>query len=137
MTIPFRIRQIKTQQFAIFPDKLEGKDVMIGAEFEFGINKDVSDIRCITKISYTQNENLILTAEVQCFFETSKEAIQEIDEQGKIEVGFLRYLATISTGTVRGIIHAKTEGTILNPIILPPLNLVDIIKEDLVFKTKC
>lgn len=136
MTIPFRIRQIKTQQFAIFPDKLEGQDVMIGAEFDFGINKDVSDIRCVTRISYTQNENLILTTEVHCFFEISKEASQKIDEQGKIEIGFLRYLATISTGTVRGIIHTKTEGTILNPIILPPLNLVDVIKEDLVIKMK-
>lgn len=136
MTIPFRIRQIKTQQFAMFPDKLEGKDVKIESEFNFGVNKDLSAIRCITKISYTQGDNLILMIEVHCFFEISKDASHTIAGQGKIEVGFLRYLATISTGTVRGIIHNKTEGTSLNPIILPPLNLVEVIKEDLVFKVE-
>ena len=49
---------------------------------------------------------------------------------------FLRYLATIATGTMRGIIHTKTESTALNPIVLPPLNLVETIKDDFVFKTK-
>ena len=43
MTIPFRIRQIKTQQFAMFPDLLvNGKDVSIQSEFNFGVNRKLS-----------------------------------------------------------------------------------------------
>ena len=49
-------------------------------------------------------------------------------------VDFLRYLATIATGTVRGIIHTKTENTVLNSVVVPPINLVEAIKEDFVFK---
>ena len=28
----------------------------------------------------------------------------------------------------RGVIHAKTEGSVMNPVVLPPINLVEIIK---------
>ena len=40
-------------------------------------------------------------------------------------------MATIATGTARGIIHAKSEGTVLSAIILPPINLIEAIKDDL------
>jgi len=135
MNIPFRIRQIKTQQFAIFPDLLvNGEEVIVKSEFGFGVNNDATDIRCVTKISFIQNDKLLLTTEVHCFFEVSPEGSQEIVKQGRIKVDFLRYLATISTGTVRGIIHTKTENTVINTIVLPPINLVEAIKEDFVFQ---
>ena len=135
MNIPFRIRQIKTQQFAMFPDLLvNGKEVTVESEFGFGVNNEVTDIRCVAKISYFQDEKLLLTTEVHCYFEVSTEGSQEIAKQGRIEVGFLRYLATISTGTVRGVIHTKTENTALNVVVLPPINLVEAIKEDFVFQ---
>ena len=43
-------------------------------------------------------------------------------------------MATIVVGTVRGIIHAKTEGTVLNAIVLPPINLTEIIKDDILIE---
>lgn len=135
IAIPFRIRQIKTQQFAMFPDLLiNGKGVAVQSEFNFGVNSEVKDIFCNTRMTYSQDEKLLMTIEVNCFFEISDEGSKQLKEQGRIEVGFLRYLATIATGTVRGIIHTKTENTSLNPIVLPPINLVDAIKEDFVFK---
>lgn len=135
IAIPFRIRQIKTQQFAMFPDLLiNGNNVAVKSEFNFGVNSEVKDIFCITRMTYSQDEKLLLTTEVICFFEISEEGSKQLIEQGRIEVDFLRYLATIATGTVRGIIHTKTENTSLNPIVLPPINLVDAIKEDFVFK---
>ena len=137
MTIPFRIRLIKTQQFAIFPELLvNGEDVQIQSEFSFGVNSEVNDILCITKLSYTQNEKLLLTSEVHCYFAISEEGSKQMKPQGRIEVDFLRYLATIATGTVRGIIHEKTENTALNPIVLPPLNLIEAIKDDFVFNSR-
>ena len=81
-----------------------------------------------------EDENLLLLIEVTCFFDIDKDAIKQLLEAGRIEVDFLRYLATITTGTIRGIIHTKTEGTSLNLIVLPPINLMDAIKNDFVFK---
>ena len=135
MVVPFRIRQIKTQQFAIFPDQfINGSEVNIMSEFGFGVNKEATDICCITKLSYMQGEKLLLTIEVHCFFEVSQDGSKQFIETKRIDVEFLRYIATISTGTVRGIIHAKTENTILNPIVLPPINLVEAIKDDFIFQ---
>ena len=135
MTIPFRIRQIKTQQFAMFPDLfVNGNDVTVNSEFGFGVNGEVNDIICTTKLTYSQDEKLLLITEVICFFGISEEGSRQLIQQGHIEVNFLRYLATIATGTIRGIIHTKTENTTLNPIVLPPMNLVDAIKDDFVFK---
>jgi hypothetical protein len=131
MAIPFRISQIKTQQFAMFPDLLvNGEKVLVTSEFNFGVNKALSSVRCISKYNYTQNEKLLLTTEIACFFDISAEGSKELAEQGKLTVEFLRYIATIATGTARGIIHAKTEGTVINSVVLPPVNLVEAIKTD-------
>lgn len=119
----------------MFPDLLiNGQDVTIQSEFNFGINKDINDVFCTTKLSYVQDEKLLLTTEVVCFFAINEDGKNQIIKSGRLEVSFLRYLATIATGTVRGIIHTKTENTSLNPIVLPPLNLVEVIKDDFVFK---
>lgn len=135
MMIPFRIRQIKTQQFAMFPDLLvNGKEVTVDSEFSFGVNTEVKNILCVTKLSYRQDENLLLTTEVHCIFDIREDGVNQLKEQGRVVVDFLRYLATIAIGTVRGIIHTKTENTVLNPVVVPPINLVEAIKEDFVFK---
>ena len=135
MSIPFRISQIKTQQFAIFPDFLvNGEKVLVTSEFNFSVNKTLSSVRCISKYSYTQAEKLLLTTEIACFFDISQDGSKELKEQGKMPVEFLRYMATIATGTARGIIHAKTEGTVLNSVVLPPINLVEAIKTDFIFQ---
>ena len=119
----------------MFPDLLiNGEEVRVESEFSFGVNSELNDGICNTKLSYTQNEKLLLTTEVRCYFDISEEGSSQLKQQGRIEVGFLRYLATIATGTVRGIIHTKTENTTLNPVVLPPLNLVEAIKSDFVFK---
>ena len=119
----------------MFPEQLvNGDNVTVESEFGFGVNAGASDIRCVTKITYFQGEKLLLTTEVHCFFEVKEEESKQLTEKGRVEVGFLRYLATIATGTVRGIIHTKTENTTLNPVVLPPLNLVEAIKDDFVFR---
>ena len=137
MTIPYRINKIKTSQFAIFPDKyVNGDDVNVNANFNFTVSSDLTTIRCISSFTYSQNDNLLLTTEIQCFFGISPEGIEELSKEGRVPVEFLRYMATIVTGTARGIIHAKTENTVLNATVLPPINLVEGIKNDLVINVK-
>ena len=72
--------------------------------------------------------------ELIAYFAIAPEGIAEIQSKGSVPVDFLRYMGTIAVGAARGIIHAKTEGTVLNSIVLPPINLVEIIKDDLVIE---
>lgn len=129
-TIPYKIGQIKISQFAVFPDKyINGEEVQIHASFSFGHSVALDSIRCTAAFSFLQKEELLLTSETQCFFNIASEGIEQLRKEHEIPVDFLRYMATIATGTVRGIIHAKTEGTVLNTIILPPINLVNLIEK--------
>ena len=75
-----------------------------------------------------------MVLEMGAIFAIAPEGVSEIKAKGTVPVDFLRYMGTIVVGAARGIIHTKTEGTVLNSVILPPINLVEIIKEDLVLE---
>ena len=133
-TIPYRIHEIKTTQFATFPEKyINGGQVSISTTFHFALKKDIPSVLCSVEVNYSQDENLLLIAQVDCVFAIEKDAMSNLQQEGKISVTFLRYLGTIATGTLRGIIHAKTEGSVLNGLVLPPLNLNKVINQDFIF----
>ncbi len=132
MTIPYRIFKIETNQFATFPEPFDnGSPVNVQTNFHFAASVDVTNVRCKALFNYRQGDNLLLVLDISTYFAIGEEGIAEIRKQGKIPVDFLRYIATIVVGAARGIIHAKTEGSVLNAVILPPINLVDIIRDDL------
>lgn len=135
MTIPYKIDRIDTTQFAIFPDKyINGENVSVEMDMNFSTSETISPIKNVTSIRYKQNDNLLLVLEIACSFTISEEGLENIRKSGKIPVEFLRYMGTFSVGIARGVIHARTEGTVLNPVILPPANVNDSIKEDLPIK---
>ena len=132
MTIPYRIFRIETKQFAIFPELFEnGAEVNVNSSYGFALGQDVSTVRCASRFNYIQGDKTLLILELHVDFQIAEEGISEIKKKGVIPVDFLRYMATIVVGTARGVIHAKTAGTVLNPIVLPPINLVETIKEDM------
>lgn len=134
MILHFRITEIKTQQFAIFPEKfVNGKEVNVESEFEFGLNDEFNRIRCISRFNYLQGDTLLLTCETHNVFDIREDGVEVLRKESMVPADTLRYLATISTGTARGVIHTKTEGTVLNPIVLPPINLVEVINKDFIF----
>ena len=129
--IPYKISNIVTKQFAIFPEKfVNGEIVNINTNYNFNLKVDFSQVRCSSVIQFIQKEQLILVLEVVCNFDIAAEGVNFIKNENKIPVDFLRYMATIVVGTARGIIHSKTEGSVLNSIVLPPINLVDTIQTD-------
>lgn len=134
MNIPYRIDKIETRQFAIFPDELvsrQDQDIDISTSFNFATSKDLSYIRCIANIRYEQHGKLVLVLEIACHFAIATEGIEKMKLENKVSVDFLRYMATIVIGTARGIIHAQTQGTSINVFVLPPINLIPVITEDL------
>ncbi len=131
MTIPYQIIRIETKQFAVFPEKfISSEPVLVKSSYSFSPSEDLKTIGCRSVFNYLQKDNLLLVTEICTYFAIAPEGSEEIAKKGVIPVGFLRYMATIAVGAARGIIHAKTEGLVLNSIVLPPINLVDIIKQD-------
>ena len=129
------IARLETNQFAIFPEKFNSLEpVGVNSSYEFSISADLSSIRCRSTFHYVQGDNVLMVLEMGAIFAIAPEGVSEIKAKGTVPVDFLRYMGTIVVGAARGIIHAKTEGTVLNSVILPPINLVEIIKEDLVLE---
>jgi hypothetical protein len=136
MEIPFRIRGIKTLQYAIFPEELRQGSIQVESKYEFGANIENRFITCCADFNYKQEDRLILVLKIACHFEIEQKGFESFNEKGqfRIPADFLRYMGTITVGAARGIIHAKTEGTSINPIVLPPINLVETIKDDYIIK---
>lgn len=139
MTIPYRISRIETKQIAVFPDVFVwGDAVNVPIEFKFTADTHKNEVCTVGIFRYEQKQKLLLILELACYFNISQEGWSEVKKEDKwiIPVDFLRYMATIVVGAARGILHVKTEGTAFNSIILPPINLVEIIKEDYVIGEK-
>ena len=135
MTIPYKIARLETRQFAIFPDRFDNQeDVGVNSAYEFSVSVDETAIRCRSTFHYFQGEEVLMILEMNTHFAIAPEGIADILKKGSVPVEFLRYMGTIVVGTARGVIHTKTEGTVLNAVVLPPINLVEIITEDLVLK---
>jgi hypothetical protein len=131
-TIPYKISHIETVQFALFPDNfVNGQQVLVNTNCDYNVRSNLSQVRNIISVNYIQNEKLLMVVQLACYYDIAPEGVKAIKDEGKIPVDFLRYMGSISVGTIRGVIHAKTEGTVLNPVVMPPVNLEEMIKNDL------
>ena len=134
-SIPYRISHIETVQFALFPDNyVNGREVLVNTNCGYNVRSDLNQVRNVISVNFIQNEKLLLVAQLACFYDIAPDGFESIRKSGQIPVDFLRYMGSISIGAMRGVIHAKTEGTVLNPVVMPPINLEDMIKNDLLIE---
>ncbi len=49
---------------------------------------------------------------------------------------FAQHIGVITVGTARGILHTKTEGTILNSLIIPSINVLELVPNDIIIGGK-
>lgn len=135
--IPFRIFKIENDPIELHADIVNQlTDMEFG--FQVSFNGDLKNriIGCKTEYIFKQNNNVISALTVYCYFMIEDEFVKSKIENNKLVLSkdFLRYLATISVGTARGIQHAKTQGTIINSIVIPPINLMEINIQDFVLE---
>jgi hypothetical protein len=135
--VPFRIFKITNDPIELHADLMHEKEaVAFSTEFSFNGNLEQGVIGCRSVYVFSQNETVISSLTVYCYFEIEKDYLREnVQEMAvTIDKDFLRYLATISVGTARGIQHAKTQGTILNQWVIPPINLMEFDFQDYVLR---
>lgn len=135
--IPFRIFKIENDPIEIHADLVEElTDLEFG--FQVSFNGDLKNriVGCKTEYMFKQKSNIISALTVYCYYMIEEGFVKSKIENGKLLLSkeFLRYLATISVGTARGIQHAKTQGTILNALVIPPINLMNMNIQDLVLE---
>jgi hypothetical protein len=137
--IGFGITQIATEQFAVIAEVFqEGKDVQVNHELNFGIDKINKRILVRKTARFHNIDNspfMIIT--VSCQFSINNNDWQYLEniETGKINIprSFAIHLTMLTVGTLRGILHAKTENTQFNKYIFPPFNVEKLIPNILSF----
>jgi hypothetical protein len=137
-TIDFALKNIVTEQFAIIDESFtDSKEINIRTDIGFGLDKDNRMVRVHLKISFLCLEQPFLLLEVAVYFIIKPESYELFLNEDKtlltLPAGIAQHLGVIAVGTARGILHAKTENTEYNKFFLPTLNLVELVKEDVVF----
>ncbi|MDL2239484.1 hypothetical protein LJC69_03660 [Bacteroidales bacterium OttesenSCG-928-K22] len=139
--IPFALSGINTVEFAIIKELYEDENpnIEIGINADFGIKSlEDCEILCAPSIEFLQNNLPFIKIKIACYFSVKQEQWEEyIDYNNKSIIfpkGFTDHLLMISIGTLRGVLHAKTEGTIFNKFILPTINVTEFSQEDIEIK---
>lgn len=137
--ISFRLRNIVTEQFATFeidsiPDTHDLK-----SELQFAVNNEIRVVSCKMNFQFLHNSLPLVALTVVCNFDVEENSWKEnILSAKKITLPrhFLEHLCVITVGTSRGILHAKTENTPFNRLMIPTLNVSSLVEKDVVFDIK-
>lgn len=134
--IGFALVGLKTEQFATFEDNFTPKiktELKTGLEFKF--NKEQKLIAVYVTIVFEQKKKAFLKLQVSCHFKISDDSFDKYCNDSKIifPKGFMTHLTMISISSVRGVLHAKTEGTEFNKYLLPTLDVTKMVKDDIEF----
>jgi hypothetical protein len=116
-------------------DRYNTGDPSVGIEtnFNFSFNKSEGILKCVTNLTFIQNNQVFLKSELQTFFEIIKESIDELTNENVITIprGLLCQFASLAYGSFRGVIYMKAINTTLRNLILPPMYLDEVIKDDM------
>lgn len=138
--IGFRLNQIEKRQFATLGDvPASGSTIRENIEFAFGILEEKKIIGCLFHYTLLDDgERPFITIEVSCDFRINEDDWQQLvdEKKGNITLPkrFAQYLAGITVGTARGILHNETENSLFNDYPIGMINLKDIFTEDAVIE---
>lgn len=134
--VGFALKGIKTEQFAIFEENYAPKkDTGLGTELQFKLDQRNKQMAVFLGFEFMQGKKVFLKIQVSCHFKIEESSWSSFIQENKLIVpkGFLAHLAMITTGTSRGVLFAKTEGTEFSKFIVPTLNVAEMIQEDATF----
>jgi hypothetical protein len=135
--IRFSLIKVNTEQFAVVGDVPKKEDIInFSTNFNFGLNKELKQIGVFAKFGFVNSNVPFLIIEASCHFRIVEEdwtkLVNEEDSSIKLPKDFASHLLMITVGTVRGILHSKTENTPFNIYNIPLLNVADMVKSDII-----
>lgn len=137
MALQFQLVKIDAPQFAIINDGEFSNPLQINFELNFAVDSSFTSIKNALKIVFLNSSEPVMQLVVECYYAISKDSWQEMTQQDNtivVPVGFLQHLATITVGTARGVLFARTVETNLNKYVLPLVNVTEMVKNDMVIK---
>jgi hypothetical protein len=135
--ISFSFKGIKVEQFALLEESYGPKkaEVKLGTELQFKVEQANKQIGVFASFEFSQTKNAFLKIVVSCHFKIQEDSwmgLSKLNEH-KITIpkGFLVHLAMLTVSTSRGVLFAKTEGTVFSKFIIPTVDVTKTISEDI------
>lgn len=136
--ILYRFAKLDLTQFAIFDaDDIDyEKPLELSSTFQFAYSFDDNMVCCTTTVVITKENEPVLKAELNSYFKIQAEsaASMTVDECVVLPTSLMTQFASLGYGSMRGVIYAKTMGTLLDRIILPPNDVQQIFSSPAKFK---
>lgn len=124
------------RQFATFEENYgDACDIEIACKFTFSYNFEHNIVCCTNSVVFSTAEKTLLKAELDAFFSMNPASVDDLSENECIVIpnDLQAQFASLTYGSMRGIIFAKTIGTPLNHIILPPNDVLSAIQSPIRF----
>lgn len=130
--IRFNMSRIAVNQFAILVDEYPDKDITLSTELSFQYSADTHQISCEIGYRFTTGTDVFLILKSQCEFVIHPDDWAEFMKKDGVTIpkSVLELLAVHTIGTSRGILFCKTEGTPFNRIMIPPINVAGMMKDE-------
>lgn len=132
--VQFRMSRISVEQFAILVEEAPQAEIVVDSDVSFGVipNKQVVVVKF--NITFTHEDKKLLVMELHCYFNVRSEDWKKFEKENKVVISkdLLAHFAMHTVGTARGVLYCKTEGTLYNQFIIPPMNVAERIPEDIV-----
>ena len=132
--VRFSLAKISTDQFAIIPISYKvGELVNLKTSLQFGANKESKLISVKALFHFEQQETPFLIVEASCFFNIEPNDWNTLLQEAEIIVpkSIITHFTLLTIGSVRGILHVKTEGTNFNGFVIPTINVTELITTDI------
>ncbi len=133
----FRLLKVTTEQFALIESFFQKEsETKLETNLKFAASKESRLIGVFAQFQFSCDHNPFIVLEVGCHFEIKKESWEQMLETNAIIVpkAIMQHLCALTVGTARGVLHAKTENTSFNQLVLPTINIAEIIESDVRFE---
>jgi ABC-type cobalamin transport system permease subunit len=140
IAIPFFLKTIQMEQFAWFEENFKEDDsgaVELTTQIQFKLNPQNQIVSNFVGVTFQQQQKTFLKINMSCFFKIKEPILKELMDETHSKIvlpkHFLQHLVVITIGTIRGVLFAKTEGTVFNRFIIPTLDVTNLVRSDEVF----
>lgn len=133
--IQFNMNKIIVDQFAILSNNVpeQGSDIQLNSQLGFKVDHENKLIASTMRFDFVGNNETFLVLEVTCIFTIEPNCWEQLTDDKVLHLpkDFLAHMGMHTIGTSRGILHCKTENTPFNVFLLPPIDVIQMIPEDL------
>jgi hypothetical protein len=136
-SIQFGFSAITTDEFALTGEVYDPAiEAQMNVTVDFSFIKNESRLKVGVKCLLYQEEKTLVIIAVSCWFKVSLDDwYAQYNEEGNtltLQRLAALHFAGLTVSTTRGALHAKTENRMMQSVVLPPVNLNEIIKEDII-----